>query len=608
MDILNSGVVIVNKARWNHENEVNHILISRNLRESLFVGRKSFVRLVEYILKDNRSKNVVLAFDGYFGVDWSVVPKLAQSLEESKQHVSLLDCSDLYKDTHQIWEMIRLNIECDEHFGKVYKGTLKDFIDYNKLNEIEEKVRSFKRHDKGILILFGEGLIAKRLVRLFDYIFFLDLTHEKFLGRVQNQLDRLVPKKYLKTEGSADVGLSLTAFKFSRYIIVPVFDKHRRSMLRKMSYYVLAEEEGVKILSRSLFEEITAELVKKPFKLKPLYIQGPWGGQWIKKLRSLERGYVNCAWAFEAVTMDMGLLLKINDDADLELPFATLLASRRDHIMGRKTSKRFGYFFPIRVHYDDSFRGGNMAIQVHPNRSYAKKYFGENVGQHEAYFIIHASKGTGVYLGLKEGVNVKKFAADAEKSWDEKTPLEYQKYVNFIHSKVGDLFLIPAGTVHALGRNQVCLEIGTSYGYTFHIYDYLRPDLQGNLRDIHLHHAFKALKSSRREKWVSENLLPQPVAVRQQKNSTEYILSSRKGMIFEIRRLDLVNPWQDKTNGKFHILILFKGSLVIIRSDKDRSYHVSLEHSRTVIVPSSMGEYTIEPQGTVSLLKLLTKD
>ena len=140
MDILNSGVVIVNKARWNHENEVNHILISRNLRESLFVGRKSFVRLVEYILKDNRSKNVVLAFDGYFGVDWSVVPKLAQSLEESKQHVSLLDCSDLYKDTHQIWEMIRLNIECDEHFGKVYKGTLKDFIDYNKLNEIEDSL------------------------------------------------------------------------------------------------------------------------------------------------------------------------------------------------------------------------------------------------------------------------------------------------------------------------------------------------------------------------------------------------------------------------------------------------------------------------------------
>ena len=55
----------------------------------------------------------------------------------------------------------------------------------------------------------------------------------------------------------------------------------------------------------------------------------------------------------------------------------------------------------------------------------------------------------------------------------------FEKYINAVPSIPGTQVMIPAGTVHASGRNQVILEIGslTVGSYTYKLYDYLRADL-----------------------------------------------------------------------------------------------------------------------------------
>jgi mannose-6-phosphate isomerase class I len=302
----------------------------------------------------------------------------------------------------------------------------------------------------------------------------------------------------------------------------------------------------------------------------------------------------------------MSLIVDINH-TELEIPFITLLSKERERIMGEKVSKKFGWFFPLRVHYDDSFDGGNMAIQVHPNGVYVKKHFNESVGQHEAYYILTAKPGSKVYLGLKEDINLKSFYEEAEKARKERVPLDYESYVNSIPSKAGDLFLIPAGTIHALGENQVCLEIGTSYGYTFHVYDYLRPDLSGKLRETHLEHAFRAIKSYRKTDWVANNLKQSPRIIRSDQGNVECLLGRLRQMPFEVCRAEFAKKMEGDTCGTFHILTLVEGKGVEICSCKDPRRSIKIKFSETVIIPACLGKYEISGKGRSAILKVLLK-
>ena len=585
------------------ENDINFIRVNGETKDKFWTDWKSFFKK----LGKSSKKNHIIALDGYYGVDWSVFFDFFNDLKNENIPLKVINIRNIFKEKKFAWKKVEENLIFDKHFGRVFKGDIEDFLDTNKLESLKKEIEEFKKNNEGFLFIVGEGAFNKKLEKSYDFVIYIDLTREKFLQSLQNNDIWLVDSENLKDSGAADVGLSISAFKFSQYILTPIFDKHRRKLLKKMNYYVLLEETP-KIMDRKFFEDVNNELASKPFKLKPLYIQGPWGGQWIKKIRKLGDDYKVCAWAFEAVTMDMGLLVNVNDILNFELPFSTFLAMEKEKIMGEKTFKRFKYFFPIRIHYDDSYDGDNMAIQVHPNKNYVKKNFNEEIGQHEAYYIIKRKKDAGVFLGINENINIKEFYEQARKAEVEKVPLDYKKYVAFHPSKEGDLFLIPAGTVHALGKNQVCLEIGTSYGYTFHIYDYLRPDLKGNLREIHLNHAFNSLKTYRDKKWVKKSLIPNPIEIRKYKNSKELLLGRRREMIFEVRRLEIDEEWKDNANDKFHILVLVKGKKAKIFSKKDKESSVDIDYTRTIIIPANFGEYFIKCRGKATFVKVLVSE
>jgi len=587
---------------------VNQLQIPKEWSDSIVIGFDKFCDLVEALAlkeKKNKGRYPILAFDGFPGVEWPFVSLLEKRLRERNLPVKTIGIFSLYKQPKSVWKMICPFITSDPHFGKVFKGKLEDFLDLEKIKKAKERIRQTKKNEDQVVIWFGCGVVNSLLKKLYDYIFYWDLTRERFLEKIKKTPLWLVPSEVISEEGVADVGMSIQEFKLSQYVCYPVFDKQRRKVLKHMDFYVESNGE-LKILPKKSFESVTSALARSPIRLKPLYIQGPWGGKWIKKLRGLPENFASCAWAFEAVAPDMSLIVDINH-TELEIPFITLLSKERERIMGEKASKKFGWFFPLRVHYDDSFDGGNMAIQVHPNGVYVKKHFNEVVGQHEAYYILTAKPGSKVYLGLKEDINLKSFYEEAERARVEKVPLDYEHYVNSVSSKAGDLFLIPAGTIHALGKDQVCLEIGTSYGYTFHVYDYLRPDLSGRLREIHLDHAFRAMKSYRKTGWVARILKQSPRILRKGKEGAEYLLGRRGEMPFEVRRLEVTKKIEDETSGRFHILTLVEGKNAEIESAEDPRRSIKIKFSETVIVPACFGSYAITGRGRCTIIKVLLK-
>ena len=605
------------------ETGLNRPEIPEEWTKSVVVGTNALCRFVNSLVKQaivsSGRRICFLAIDGFLGVEWQkFISVMKESLVEAGFSTETIDISSHYKPHSENGKIIDSYLTGDPFFGRVFDGCLEDFLDTSSLDALKEKLESHKSKkttstgsSPQAVICYGCGAANNFLREFYDFVFYVDITREEFVKRIQkNEFGFLRPQEI--SEGmsqAADIGLPVYLFKLSTYVYYPVLERYKKYLLPYVDCYLDGNiSEELKLVPRDTFNGILSILAQYPIRLKPLYIPSPWGGQWIKKIRKLPKSMINCAWSFEAVAPEMSLKIAVGDTF-LEIPFLTFLSRESVRLMGYSAAERFENFFPIRVHYDDGIEGGNMAIQVHPPTSYVKKCFNEEIGQDESYYIVFTGPGSKVFLGLKEETDEEEFYEAVRKSEIQGVPLDYDKYVNSIPSKVGDLFLIPAGTVHASGRNEVVLEIGNSYGYTFHIYDYLRPDLHGKLRPIHSLHAFQVIKFRRTARWVNQHLKQRPRLVRSGQDWAEYLLGKLEEIFYVVHRLEFATKIDDDTKGKFHILTLVEGDGMIVQSKERPERKYGLDFSETVIVPACFGKYSILNLGhdLCKVIKVLLK-
>jgi mannose-6-phosphate isomerase class I len=161
-----------------------------------------------------------------------------------------------------------------------------------------------------------------------------------------------------------------------------------------------------------------------------------------------------------------------------------------------------------------------------------------------------------------------------------------------VPSKPHDLFLIPNGTVHCSGANNLVLEISaTPYIFTFKIYDYLRRDLEGNLRPINIHRAWENIRFERRSEWVAEHLIPVPRIINEGPRWREYLLSDRKEFFYDVLRVDFEDSFPYDTRGRALAMNLVEGEAVEILSENGR---VSpLRYLESIVVPAAAGRFTV---------------
>ena len=135
--------------------------------------------------------------------------------------------------------------------------------------------------------------------------------------------------------------------------------------------------------------------------------------------------------------------------------------------------------FPVLTKFIDARE--KLSVQVHPSDSYALANEGQ-FGKTEMWYVVEADEGAGLYMGLNEAVTPERFHAAVNDGTVE-------ELLSFKEVKAGDVFFIPSGTIHAIGAGVVIFEIQQNSTLTYRLYDYMRRDKDGNLRELHVEKA-----------------------------------------------------------------------------------------------------------------------
>ena len=146
--------------------------------------------------------------------------------------------------------------------------------------------------------------------------------------------------------------------------------------------------------------------------------------------------------------------------------------------------------FPILAKFIDA--KGDLSIQVHPSNEYALAHE-HQFGKTEMWYVLDCEPGATLYYGFQHQISREEF----QQRIQDNTLTEV---LNAVPVEKGDLFFIPAGTLHAIRKGIVVAEIQQNSNVTYRIYDYGRVGTDGKPRQLHIQQALE----------VTQRTPPQP--------------------------------------------------------------------------------------------------
>lgn len=612
---------MLNPYPYDDPTAVNRPKLTEETIQSIISGTKESAGYLSNLfikkLKKSPQKNVIIALEGYISAEFEQsVNLISQNLGLKSIPIFTYNVAELLKPSAQLDEELVENLPTDKVkdpvllYGKLFDGHYEDLMDADKLKAFENKLKALKTEpvDGGrVILVFGCGCTIKALRTLYDFICYFDVIPKEVMLRARKGAFKNIGDDVAKPIKSLLRRLYYVDFEVALELRKELIDSNA------IDFYIASTEpDNLKLVPWKSFDSIMSSLVHYPMRCKPVYLEGVWGGYYIQKLRNLPDSMKNCAWVFDLIPMEVSIVVEAGKQK-LEFPFFTFVQKEGTSLMGKECVEKFGGYFPIRFNYDDSYHSsGNMSIQVHSGHQYNVENYNELGRQDESYYIVATGHGAKTFVGFNEDADPDEFIREVKKSEKEYTPVDYKKYINHIQSIPGIQVMLPAGTIHSSGQNQVILEIGslTVGSYTYKMYDYLRADLDGNPRPIHTYHGEKVLRKERNTNWVNKNLVKEPQLLRNGEGWAEYVIGQSDLMYFCMRRLEFLNEIEDDTHGKFHVLTLVDGKHVSVQSLDYPELSYTQNYLDVVVVPANVGRYVVKNLGDqpVCIHKTMLKD
>lgn len=519
--------------------------------------------------------------DGYVGVFWHYLrEQLNAELIQQGIRATWLDVDMALRPEHEIEQLVIPFLGSDDPlFGTRFTGQLRDFFDVEKLRALRPD------SDADMSIIYGPGAALTGWDGLLVYV---DVP--------KNEIQFRARAASVCNLGASRPFDPKTMYKRFYFVDWVTLNQHKAELLPHIDLIVDEQrpDEPALMAGADLRAGLT-HMSCNYFRVRPWFEPGPWGGQWIKQhIPQLPQDAPNYAWSFELIVPENGLLFE-SDGCLLEVSFDYLMFHDHRAVLGN-CADQFGNEFPIRFDFLDTYDGGNLSVQCHPRPEYIRQHFGENFTQDETYYILDCKPGARVYLGFKKDIDPGVFRAELERSRNQGVEIDVDRYVNSEPAHKHDLFLIPNGTIHCSGADNLVLEISaTPYIFTFKMYDWMRLDLDSKPRPLNIERAFDNLYFEREGERVREELVSKPYVLKEGLGWRLIHLPTHPEHFYDVHRFEFVDSIEATTDGSCHVMNLVEGQSVTLETAN--GLRQRFNYAETFAVPAATGSYRVINEG-----------
>lgn len=314
--------------------------------------------------------------------------------------------------------------------------------------------------------------------------------------------------------------------------------------------------------------------------LKPAVKDYLWGGTRLKSEYNKKTGLVPLAETWECSVHPDGPSTVVNGEYAGQTLDKVLKA--HPEFMGTNVNPDNG--LPIMVKLIDAEK--DLSIQVHPDDIYAREHEHQN-GKTEMWYVLDAKPGASLIYGFAHSVTKEML----RKAFQNGQLSEHLRKVQ-VHK--GDVFYIPAGTVHAIGAGLLIAEIQENSNVTYRVYDYDRVDKNGKKRELHFDKAIEVMNMD-----ASGDSCQKPATARCFAGYSEELLC--RCPYFETEKIQVTKDFSfSVTDTTFQVVLCLEGDGSIEATEQGRA--VRFAKGSCIFIPAGTGQCRI--QGNTAILKI----
>jgi mannose-6-phosphate isomerase len=317
------------------------------------------------------------------------------------------------------------------------------------------------------------------------------------------------------------------------------------------------------------------------FKFKPIYKELIWGGHDILPYKGLlaDSRKIGESWELSGVEGNKSVVSEsVAGEAGLNEEGKTideLIAGYGERLLGKSVIEKTGTTFPLLLKFIDA--QDDLSIQVHPNDDLAMQRH-NSFGKTEMWCVVNTKPGAFLYSGFSRQITPEEYVKRVEDS----TIIEVlQRY----EVKAGDVFFLPAGRVHAIGKGCFIAEIQQTSNITYRIYDYDRKDANGNGRELHTELAKDA---------IDYTLYPEYKTCCTPVKNKEFDLIQCKYFTTKLLDTDQLCVHRLDAVDSFVIYTCLAGEAEIINNHHDRMH---IRQGEVMLIPAETSFITIKADG-----------